>query len=280
MIKLILLLFALTGVVRSGGGSSHRPFAYLAEVEPVLERLRSPEAAVVPPADAAALWTKAGEAYEAARNVSAASAAREAAEAAAAVAAAEAPGDAGAARALLLARVALADALRAAGDFERARDVLARARAWVSGRSSGAAAADAVLAALWRAESKVELCAPGRHREAVAAWDLGAPDGAGAAWPVRALASPTDVALALDLMKLLNAADEDSGDGACWCAFMYRGLARTFKGVSLRSARILTFHTAPLISPRHLRYARFAQTDAINFLAPPPIRSLRPNGCH
>jgi hypothetical protein len=28
-----------------------------------------------------------------------------------------------------------------------------------------------------------------------------------------------------------------------------------------------------------LPYARYAQTDAINFPTPPPIRSLRPNGC-
>jgi hypothetical protein len=69
-----------------------------------------------------------------------------------------------------------------------------------------------VIAALWRAEASIERCA-GRKKQAIAAWNRGAPEGMGGAWPVNQFKSATDIHLALDLWTTLGSSLMDNDEG-------------------------------------------------------------------
>jgi len=183
----------------------HRPFQAIDELEPYLEKLKTASAGVIPLEDAARLWTRAGDLYDAARNVTASLHARKHAEALYTLALDQFPTSKEIASALMLSRVKLAESLKSCRLFEDARKVLENARKFAT--LSSTSASITVIAALWRAEANIERC-DGRQIEAIDKWNKGAPKGEGEDWPIGVLKSATDIHLALDLWTLLGSSIE------------------------------------------------------------------------
>jgi tetratricopeptide (TPR) repeat protein len=183
----------------------HRPFQAIDELEPYLEKLKTASAGVIPLEDAARLWTRAGDLYEAARNVTASLNARKRAEALYTLALDQFPTSKEIASALMISRVKLAESLKSYRLFEDARKVLENARKFAT--LSSTSTSSTVIAALWRAEANIERC-DGRHIEAVDKWNKGAPKGEGEDWSIGVLKSATDIHLALDLWTILGSSIE------------------------------------------------------------------------
>jgi hypothetical protein len=198
-----LCLTTSTSSLTAPPSSRFRPYDAIEEIEPILARVRASVPGSLPASDIAALWSRAGDVYDAARNYSASLSARIEAEATALSAVTTTPSSKEAIRALMLSRVALVESFRAMRRFKDAKKILAKARA-----SAGTApAAASVVAALWRAEARIERCAGGgihHGKKAIEAWNRGAPGGVGSAWPIAPLKSQSDIQLALDLWITLG----------------------------------------------------------------------------
>ena len=210
---MLLFLFSLSSsmVFADYNAKKYRPYSLIEEIEPYLAQVQSSPPGSIPSEDIAKLWTRAGDAYEAARNKSASLNARRNAEKAFSEALLVTPTSKEIAGALMLSRVKLSDSLRSSYLFDEARQILSKARKLAGSPTSSSAS---VIAALWRAEASIERCA-GRIKEAIIAWDKGAPGGSAApgTWPSSTLKSQADVHLALDLWTTLGSSlffkDED-----------------------------------------------------------------------
>ena len=210
-ITFFLLLLSLPHHVTSDYNQlKYRPFSMIEEIEPYLVKVQSSPPGAIPLEDIAKLWTRAGDAYDAARNTTASLNARRNAEKAFSEALVATPESKEIAGSLMLSRVKLSESLRSNHLFEEARQVLKRARKFAN--TSPSTASVSVIAALWRAEASIERCA-GRKKQAIDAWNKGAPGGMGGAWPVNQFNSATDIHLALDLRTTLGSSLMDNDDG-------------------------------------------------------------------
>ena len=207
---LLLLFFSLPYHVTSDYNQlKYRPFSVIDEIEPYLVQVQSSPPGAIPLEDIAKLWTRAGDAYDAARNITATLNARRKAEKAFSEALVTTPESKEIAGSLMLSRVKLSESLRSYHLFEEARQVLKLARKFA--KTSPSAASVSVIAALWRAEASIERCA-GRKKQAIAAWNRGAPGGMGGAWPVNVFNSATEIHLALDLWTTLGSSLMDNDE--------------------------------------------------------------------
>ena len=230
--------------------SPFRPYDAIEELEPILAKVRASALGSLPASDIAALWSRAGDVYDAARNYSAALSARIEAEATAFSAVTTAPTSKEAIRTLMLSRVALVEGFRAVRRFKAAKKVLAKARA-----SAGTApAAASVIAALWRAEARIERCSGGgiqNGKRALEAWNRGAPGGAGSAWPIAPLKTASDIQLALDLWITLGSVEDEEIHITATAAAAAAALSTTTESRRKRVAAAL-IETGPWQLPTQL----------------------------
>jgi len=201
-------LLLLLAWLSSAQEAEERPWDAVAQIEPVLQRYRLQPPGSMPVRDSLQLLGLAENAFAAARAYDKLLLVRR--ELAELHAQHAAPGDRDGQQDLLLAQVALADALTKERRFDEAERVLKQTQRSILRGSAGSVGA---IAGLWRARAEVRKCAGGgpvEHEAAVAAFVRGLPS---PDWPRARLAGAAEVRLALDYLSLLRYA-EFSGSGA------------------------------------------------------------------
>lgn len=206
----LLYLATITLAVDSRNAAASRPFDVLRELRPLLTRAAALGAALSPN-ETMLLYTRAAEAYTAARDYDAAVLARERVEGAAARAVAENPTRAAASE-LLLARVALAEARLSSRDFDDALSVLRIARADVVRFSAPSPPPSRIIGGLIRVEAEALSCS-GSPEAALDLYVQGVTSGAAsytsAAWLRTWPAADSPTPFLLESWRLLSRATQN-----------------------------------------------------------------------
>ena len=194
--RLLLLILAATSAA-APQAAAFRPFAALAELAPLVAQYRALPAGSLPVADAVLLLTRAAETFSAARAYANVSALRTDIVALHS----STPPSPAQAQALLLARIALSEALTAERRFAQALEVLGAAGAAVEATPSSSSSR-LLAAALLRSRAQVLDCS-GDSALAVSTFEQGLP---ALPWPSEPLTTPASVRLAKTYLLLLRRA--------------------------------------------------------------------------
>ena len=196
-LHLVLIFLAASCAAAPQAAAAFRPYTALAELAPLLAQYRALPANSIPVADAVLLLTRAAETFSAARAYANVSALRTDIVALHS----SSPASPAQAQALLLARIALSEALTAERRFAEALEVLDAAGAAAEAQAT-APSSRLLAAALLRSRAQVLDCS-GDSAQAVSTFERGLP---ALPWPTEPLSTPASVRLAKSYLLLLRRA--------------------------------------------------------------------------